>query len=597
MVKVYAPLGALLFANWANALWPIPAYYTYGNDTVWLSPEVQLVFDAPRLNCVANRSEIYVHGQIPSAGSDDGKVYDAWARTKNFLFKENFVPWKFHPRGTKFEPARDAGTVIRTVHITQLEADTTATPEYGEIDESYNLTIPSASDQAWYNVTSGETDSSTIYISAVSSYGVLHGLTTLSQLFYGTKANKGAVYSTLAPVEIIDKPKFVHRGLNLDVSRQWYPKEAILKTIDALSWNKMNRLHLHATDAQSWPLEIPAMPELAEKGSYADGLTYTPEDLQDILTHAEQRGIQVIVEIDMPGHTTSIAESHPELITGKNIQPDWDTYAAQPPSGSLKLNNADVEAFLEKLFADLLPRLRDHTVYFHTGGDEVNKNVYNHDEGINSNETSVLKPALQNFFDYVHAQVKKHDMSPLVWEEMIVDWELQLAENTIVQTWISDASTKTAVEKGYRVITGNYNFWYLDCGNGQWLDFGPARYAEFYPFNDYCSPKKSWRLVYSFDPIAGLTEEEAKLILGGEVHIWSEQIDAVNLDSTLWPRGSAAAEVLWSGRTDANGVNRTFADASPRLAEFRERMVARGVGASPIMQLWCHQNLGGCALN
>jgi hexosaminidase len=103
--------------------------------------------------------------------------------------------------------------------------------------------------------------------------------------------------------------------------------------------------------------------------------------------------------------------------------------------------------------------------------------------------------------------------------------------------------------------------------------------------------------VYSFDPVAGLTPEQAALVLGGEVHAWSEQIDGVSLDGVVWPRASAAGEVLWSGRTDAQGVNRTFADASPRLAEFRERLVLRGVGAGPIMQLWCHQNEGDCALN
>lgn len=81
------------------------------------------------------------------------------------------------------------------------------------------------------------------------------------------------------------------------------------------------------------------------------------------------------------------------------------------------------------------------------------------------------------------------------------------------------------------------------------------------------------------------------------MHIWSEQIDGVSLDVMMWPRTSAAAEALWSGRTDANGVNRTFADASPRLGEMRERMVAKGVGASPVMQLWCHQNKGDCELN
>ena len=129
---------------------------------------------------------------------------------------------------------------------------------------------------------------------------------------------------------------------------------------------------------------------------------------------------------------------------------------------------------------------------------------------------------------------------------------------------------------------------YLDCGRGQWLSFANGdAFETFYPFNDWCGPTKSWALVYSHDPTAGLTAEEAKLVLGGEVAVWSETIDPQNLDPLVWPRAAAAGEVLWSGRTDASGQNRSQVEASTRLIEMRERMVARGVRASPISQEWC----------
>jgi hexosaminidase len=131
---------------------------------------------------------------------------------------------------------------------------------------------------------------------------------------------------------------------------------------------------------------------------------------------------------------------------------------------------------------------------------------------------------------------------------------------------------------------------YLDCGRGQWLNFDNGiAFQTFYPFNDWCSPAKNWRLIYSHDPTAGLTAEEAKLVLGGEVAVWSETIDPANLDSILWPRASAAGEVLWSGRQDASGRNRSQLDAAPRLAEMRERMVARGVMSSPVQMIFCTQ--------
>src|SRR4051812_27212750 len=99
----------------------------------------------------------------------------------------------------------------------------------------------------------------------------------------------------------------------------------ILRTIDALAWNKFNRIHIHMTDAQSWPMEIPALPELSQKGAYDKGLSYGPADIEKIQTWAVERGVEVIIEFDMPGHTTSIGLSHPELIAAFNAHP-WNTY-------------------------------------------------------------------------------------------------------------------------------------------------------------------------------------------------------------------------------------------------------------------------------
>lgn len=137
----------------------------------------------------------------------------------------------------------------------------------------------------------------------------------------------------------------------------------------------------------------------------------------------------------------------------------------------------------------------------------------------------------------------------------------------------------------------------MDCGHGAWLDpLNAESFKTSYPFNDYCSPTKNWRLIYAYDPTAGLSEKQIALLQGGEVHIWSEQTDPVNLDDMVWPRASAAAEAMWSGRRDASGQNRTLLDASPRLAEFRERLVARGVRAGPVQMVFCTQaNATECA--
>lgn len=130
---------------------------------------------------------------------------------------------------------------------------------------------------------------------------------------------------------------------------------------------------------------------------------------------------------------------------------------------------------------------------------------------------------------------------------------------------------------------------YLDCGRGQWITWGPDVWAEEAPsgFVDWCGPTKSWELIYSHDPAAGLNGTAAKNVVGGELALWSETIDPQNLDSLAWPRAAAAAEILWSGYLDANGQNRSQLDAAPRLNNQRQRLVARGLGASPIQMEWC----------
>lgn len=425
------------------------------------------------------------------------RVHRAIDRAKKTVVTNQLVPWKLRPHGVDFDPPTKGKrhATIRKVIIQQLNADEVRAPEYEKMDESYELYLPGPKGIETTNSVRLEKllesygRASTIYIIAPYSTGIIHALTTLSQLFFAH--SKGGVYSNLAPVAIKDKPKFVHRGVNFDVARQWYPKKSVLRLIDGMAWNKFNRLHFHITDSQSWPLEVPSMPDLAIKGAYYKGLWYTTKDIQDIYQYAEDRGIQVIMEIDMPGHTSSIGHAYPDLITGQNVQPLWTEVAAQPPSGHLKLNNKNVEEFLTKLFNDVIPRLTPFSKYFHTGGDEVNKNIYKLDVGVDSSDRAVIKPYLEKFLTHVHGLVRKHGATPVVWEEMVLEWGVDLPKDVIVQTWLGDESVKNATDKGYRVIAGHYLSWYLDCGNGQWLDFhGMAGY----PYNDWCGPKKSWRL-------------------------------------------------------------------------------------------------------
>jgi len=372
-------------------------------------------------------------------------IQAAISRSSQTLFQQNFIPWKFHPRNSNFEPSIGSKTsFIQSITLQQQSPDPTniTRPVAGQIDESYSVQI---------------TASGKVTITANSSYGIAHGLTTFTQLFYQHSA--GGVYTPYAPVSISDAPTFPHRGLNMDLSRNWFETTDIKRMIDAMAYNKFNRMHLHITDGQSWPLQVPSLPDLATKGAYRADLSYSPSQLHDIQYYGALQGVEVYIEIDSPGHTSSIAYAYPDLIASFNIQPNWDTFAAEPPSGTLKLNSTAVYDFMNTLYGDVLPRVQPLSAYFHTGGDEVNLNAYLNDDTVHSNDTSVLKPLIQKFVDRNHAQIRANGMIPMVWEEMLLTWNLTLGSDVVVQTWLSDQSVASTTAQGHYALAGNYQYW------------------------------------------------------------------------------------------------------------------------------------------
>ncbi|KAF7545023.1 hypothetical protein G7046_g9654 [Stylonectria norvegica] len=591
--KTILALAALAIGP-VSAIWPAPKTLTTGDKVLYIDQTTEVTYNGkhvcwnsagPHDACERdaktgfNEQMAYTYGYAPAAGSHFNSkdiVQAGVSRAFKAIFNDNFVPWKLRERNSNFEPdVYAAKTWVKSIQITQTGEDDAKTfkPLAGKVDESYTLTV---------------SEKGVAIIKAKSSTGVLHALESFLQLFF--KHSSGTFwYTPHAPISIQDKPQYPHRGILLDVARNWFEIEHIKRTIDAMAWNKMNRLHLHITDSQSWPLEIPALPKLAEMGAYQKGLSYSPADLADLHEYGIHRGVEVVLEIDMPGHIGVVQLAYKDLITAYDAQP-YQYWCAEPPCGAFRFNNSGVYNFLDKLFDDLMPRIAPYTAYFHTGGDELFANDTMLDPGVKSNDTAVLAPFLQTFLNFVHGKVRKAGLAPMVWEEMITDWNMTLGKDVVVQSWLGGGAIKNLAEAGHQVIDSDYNYWYLDCGRGQWLTFdNGAQYQQFYPFADWCGPAKSWQLVYSHDPAAGLSKEAAKLVLGGEVAVWAETIDGVNLDTLVWPRASAAGEVLWSGRQDGSGQNRSQYDAVGRLAEMRERMVARGVGASPVQMIFCTQ--------
>ena len=365
----------------------------------------------------------------------------------NNIIHKNFVPWMLYNRmelETTEPSLLKSKTYITHLSITQTGSDTAKTfkPKAGEVDESYTLNVDKNGKAA---------------ITAVSSIGVLRALETFSQLFY-QHSNGAYFYTRSAPIKITDKPEYDHRGILFDVSRSFFPMASIKRTIDAMSYNKMNRIHLHMTDSQSWPLEIPAMPELHETGAYARGTTYSPRALAELQQTAVNRGIEPIIEIDTPGHFGIVALSHPEIVAGWDSAP-WTAYCAEPPCGQIRLNEPEVDPFLDTLMDDLLPRLSPYSAYFHTGGDEVNFNMYNLDPTVGTNDSAVIVPLLQKFIDKHHERVRKAGLVPFVWEEIPADYNVTIGDDVVIQSWLGNEAIASLTAEGHKVITSNYNYW------------------------------------------------------------------------------------------------------------------------------------------
>ncbi|KAG5644539.1 hypothetical protein DXG03_008193 [Asterophora parasitica] len=522
------------------ALWPIPRNIDTGTTLLKLAPS----FDITLVD-------------IDTPPQD---LLDAIARTKSYLATDNLqrlVP----DRG-----ADDAPRLLNAPSLPSLQLSLSgpvrpikdeAILPLGTRQERYSLTVPA--------------DGTHALLTAQSTLGLFRGLTTFSQLWYQSEAT---TYAWQTPVNIVDdEPAFPYRGFMLDTARNFFPVPDIKRTLDAMSWVKLNTFHWHVVDSQSFPLHVPAFPDLASNGAYSPAEIYSPSDVQDIVDYAGvspwQRGIDVLLEIDTPGHTAVLATTHPEHIACLDASP-WSDYANEPPAGQLRIASPDTTNFtatLIKEIAAMVPR----NSYFSTGGDEVNVNCYLRDA-----ETSEelakrgvgIEEVLGEFVQSVHEVLREGGKTPVVWEEMVLAHaNVGLGKDTLVMVWISSQHAAAVAAKGFRIVHAPSDYFYLDCGAGEWL-------GNNHKGNSWCDPFKTWQKAYTFDPYAGLGEAQRELVLGGQQLLWTEQADPANLDSIVWPRAASAAEVFWTGHTLPDGTPRAqgVGKALPRLHDLRYRM-------------------------
>ncbi len=372
-------------------------------------------------------------------------------------------------------------------------------------------------------------------LSAPTVVGALRGLETVLQL---VESDRNVFY--LPGVQIQDQPRFPWRGLMIDVARHFEPMEVLKRNLDAMAAVKLNVFHWHLTEDQGFRVESKKYPKLHQLGS--DGLYYTQDQVREIIAYARDRGIRVVPEFDIPGHSTSWLVGYPEL----GSAPGPYTIERRPGifEPALDPTREEVYKFLENFLGEMAALFPD--AYLHIGGDENegkqwDRNpkiqAYMKEKGIKDNH------ALQAYFNQRLLKIlQKHGKKMIGWDEIL---QPDLPKDVVIHSWRGTAALAEAARKGYDGILSNG--YYID------LIFPAAQH-------------------YTADPLPAdstLTPEQARHILGGEATMWSEWVTPETIDSRIWPRTAAIAERLWSPRnvTNIEDMYRRLAIISVQLEE------------------------------
>ena len=422
-------------------------------------------------------------------------------------------------------------TKINEFPSAQLQINCTQSGKIGiNEDESYQLEIKSDK----------------IIINATSDLGAMHALETLLQLLQN---NSNSYY--FPTVSISDFPRFTWRGLMIDAARHFQPIDVIKRNLDAMAAMKMNVFHWHLTDDQGWRIELKNHPKLTQLSS--DGNYYTQEEIKNIVKYADERGIMVVPEIDVPGHGTAILTAYPEV--GSKLNFDKNTYAIERNSGiftpTLDPSNPKTYQLLSEIVDEVCPLFSGN--YFHIGGDENEGKDWDSNRKIQEfkkKNNFANNHELQTYFTIqLIPMLKKHNKTLMGWEEIMTK---NLPKDAIIHSWrgsnegiAAGQSLVNAVKNGYKTVLSNG--YYIDLMLG----------VENHYLNDPM-PKN-----------ITLTAEEKARILGGEAPIWSELVTPTTIDSRIWPRTTAIAERLWSNEniTDMASLRKRMNVISLQLEE------------------------------
>ena len=406
-----------------------------------------------------------------------------------------------------------------------------------------------------------------VRIEALSGAGLFYGVQTLLQM--AADAPEG-----MTAVTVKDEPRFEYRGIMLDVSRHFRSKEFVKRQIDLLSYYKINRLHLHLTDAAGWRIEIKKYPRLTQFAAWrpqavwkdwwngkreyceetdprAQGGYYTQDDIRELVAYAQKHYVTIIPEIEMPSHSEEVLTAYPELSC---------THVPYKQS-DFCIGNEKTFEFLENVLTEVMELFPSE--YIHIGGDEAGKASW---PNCKLCQARMKKEGLKDVNELqsysIHRMerfLNSHGRKLLGWDEIL---DGGLAPNATVMSWRGTEGGLAAIRSGHKAIMSPGQYCYLD-------GYQDAPYAQPEAIGGYLPLKK----VYGYEPVPdSLSADEAKLMYGVQANLWTEYIPTEeHAEYMLYPRAIALAEVAWS-----KPENKSWEDFHRRALKIVDELKAKG---------------------
>ena len=404
-----------------------------------------------------------------------------------------------------------------------------------------------------------------VVLTANKANGIFYGIQSLLQLLPSQIKSsylQKNVEWRIPCVEIEDTPRFPWRGLMLDVSRHFFTKEEVKAYIDQLAEYKMNVFHWHLSDDQGWRIEIKSLPKLTEIGAWRAervgdwwqrtpreenepvtyGGFYTHEDIKEIVQYAKDRFVEIVPEIDVPGHSLAAIVAYPEIScthTVKDINVGNKFYTVD--ENSLCPGKEITFEYLEKIFTEIAMLFPSD--YIHVGGDECYKGFWSKcpdcQQRIHNEKLKDTYELQSYFIKRIEKMLEAKNKKLVGWDEIL---EGGLAPNATVMSWRGMENGIQAAKAGHQVIMTPTNHCYLDLYQGE-PSVEPATYS-------ICRLSDS----YNFEPVPD--EVDPNLILGGQGNLWSEAVPIFrHAEYMTWPRGWALSEVFWTSKENKNWDN------------------------------------------